>query len=443
MFALVDCNNFYVSCERVFCPKLEGRPVVVLSNNDGCIVARSNEAKDLGIKMGVPFFQVEKLLKNENVAVFSSNYSLYGDLSARIMNILSGYCNEMEIYSIDEAFLEFPNWTGKELYEIGLEIKADILKQTGIPVSIGFGKTKTLCKVANYLAKKEQKNAIKNKTKSIYGGVLVFGDRNIDNFLKMIPISDIWGVGRQYCKKFLSYGIKTAYDLKNCNLEWVKKQTNLLGRGIVLELRGEKFFNLETAPSPKKSIVSSKSFGSPVVAISEMKQAISTHASKIAEKLRKQNSVAGHLSVFIMTNRFSNNPPGISYFKTISIQIPATNYTPDLIKSACQLIDKIWPKNNEKNSKINDFKYKKCGVQVFGIIPENSNQITMDLFAPKDLSKKIKQKERLMDKFDFINSRFGKYSVKIGATINNGKWAMKSNQRSKRYTTQWSEILNV
>ena len=468
MLALIDCNNFYASCERVFNPSLEGKPIVVLSNNDGCIVARSNEAKELGIDMAQPFFKIEKVLKANNVAVFSSNYALYGDMSARVMNILGEYTDCMEIYSIDEAFLELPDWTGRELYDLGIEMKARIKRETGIPVSIGFARTKTLCKVANELAKTEQKRADRNKVESRFGGVLVFGDENkighdgqtikqqrdIDPFLKLLPVGDVWGIGRQYTKKLSAYNIKTAYQLKNCNLDWIQKQTNSLGLQMVKELRGQRCFELDNNPVPKKTIVSSRSFGEPVTELIEMKQALATHATRLGEKLRKQGSLATHLSIFIMTNRFSTDKES-NYFKTESITIEPTNYTPALIQAATQLIERIWKQENQTVKVLNPetkeyqteqrpkFKYKKCGVYVFGLKPTESDQSDQDLFTDPKKQQKSQSKTRLMKKFDLLNDRYGRYTVKMATLGNNNKWIMKSNQRSSRYTTEWGEILRV
>ena len=480
MLALIDCNNFYASCERVFNPSLEGKPIVVLSNNDGCIVARSNEAKELGIDMAQPFFKIEKVLKANNVAVFSSNYALYGDMSARVMNILGEYTDCMEIYSIDEAFLELPDWTGRELYELGIEMKARIKRETGIPVSIGFARTKTLCKVANELAKTEQKRADRNKVESRFGGVLVFGDENkvghdgqtikqardIDPFLKLLPVGDVWGIGRQYAKKLNAYNIKTAYQLKNCNLDWIQKQTNSLGLQMVKELRGQRCFELDNNPVPKKTIVSSRSFGEPVIELIEMKQALATHATRLGEKLRRQGSLATHLSIFIMTNRFSTDKES-SYFKTESITIEPTNYTPALIHAATQLIERIWKQEEiiydkqsteqtkdengiviETKKTINKvtnhkFKYKKCGVYVFGLKPTETDQSDQGLFTDPKKQAKSQSKTRLMQKFDLLNDRYGRYTVKMATLGDNNKWTMKSNQRSSRYTTEWGEILKV
>ena len=434
MFALVDCNNFYASCERVFCPRLEGQPIVVLSNNDGCIVARSNEAKALKIDMGQPYFKIQKVLKAHNVAVFSSNYAFYGDMSARVMAILADYCQDMEIYSIDEAFLQLPDWSGRELYELGVEMKARIKRETGIPVSIGFATTKTLTKAANELAKSEQKNADRAGRQSLYGGVLVLGsDRDIDPFLRQLPLEDIWGIGRQYAKKLKIYNIQTAFDLKLCDLAWFQKQTNLLGVQMLQELRGESCFPLDLNPVPKKTIVSSRSFGQPITTLGELKQAVSSHATRLGEKLRRQSSLTCHISVFIMTNRFDTNP-ALRYFKTETITIEATNYTPDLVAAANRILTQIYRPG---------FKYKKCGVYVFGLIKEEQDQSGQDLFSTVNTSELKLAKSRLMQNFDSLNDRYGRYTIRLAVLGTGHRWIARSNQLSSRYTTEWSELLQV
>jgi DNA polymerase V len=434
MYALIDCNNFYASCERVFNPKLEGKPVVVLSNNDGCIVARSNEAKALDIDMGQPYFKIQHILKAHNVAVFSSNYAFYGDMSARVMGILADYCDDMEIYSIDEAFLELPNWSGEELYNLGLEIKARIKRETGIPVSIGFAMTKTLTKAANELAKSEQKKAERAGQVSKYGGVLVLGaDRDIDPFLRMLPIEDVWGIGRQYAKKMAFYNLKTAFDLKLCDLAWFQKQTNILGMQMVQELRGQACFGLEVNPVAKKSIVSSRSFGQPITTLQDMKQAISSHATKIALKLRSQGSVTCVVSVFIMTNRF-NKAEGQGHFRSEVITIEASNYTPDLVKAANTVLSRIYK---------DGMKYKKCGVYVYGLQSTVQDQTSQDLFASPLKIAKQEAKTRIMKQFDLLNNRYGRYTVKLAILGNNSKWQAKANLRTGRYTTEWGELLQV
>jgi DNA polymerase V len=439
MFVLVDCNNFYASCERVFDPKLENKPIVVLSNNDGCIVARSNEAKALSIDMGLPYFKIKDILLKHSVAVLSSNYSLYGDMSQRIMRILSGYTDQIEIYSIDEAFLELPNWSAKELYEFGLEIKSSIQKQTGIPVSIGIAPTKTLAKIANELAKKDNKRDLVENQTSRFGGVLVLGENRtqdqMDKFLESLDVGEVWGVGRKYSKKLKSYNISTALDLKNTDLAWIQKQTNTLGRQMVQELRGEIQFKLDQNPQPKKSIISSRSFGEPISTIEELKEAVSYHASSIAHKLRKQNSLCSHITVFVINNRFQRET---YYFGIDSIvTLEPTSYTPEIIKYALAILDKIFKKG---------IKYKKCGVIANSIINIDQDQSEQDLFAnskPESNTKSKLQKTRIMQSFDKINAKYGRNSVKMAILGTSKKWEAKSTHRSQRYTTTWAELLKV
>jgi DNA polymerase V len=493
MFLLIDCNNFYASCERVFNPKLEGKAVVVLSNNDGCIVARSNEAKALKIDMGQPYFKIKDILAKNEVAVLSSNYALYGDMSSRVMSILSEYSDKIEIYSIDEAFLEVPDWSGKELYEYGLEIKNRVYRETGIPVSVGIAPNKTLAKVANELVKIDNKRELRLvldkdenniRLKSNYAGCLVLGGNRtpeqMDNFLSQLEVGDVWGVGRRYAKKFQSYGILTAKDLKNTDLEWIKKQTNTLGMQMIMELRGQKCFPLELNPVPKKSIVSSRSFGEPITSLESMQQAVASHATKLGEKLRKQEGLTQNITVFIMNNRFQRES---YYFGIQSITLPEpTNYTPDLIKVSLDVLNKIYKKG---------LKYKKCGVIATTILTADQDQSEMDLFAGmdfddnkntsdyspsegevynqkqtliqenksdnqnSDIKYKIKyktlktftktkaQKAELMKAFDKLNQRYGRGTVKLAVVGINQKWAMKATLRSKRYTTLWSELLRV
>jgi DNA polymerase V len=491
MFLLIDCNNFYASCERVFNPKLEGKPVVVLSNNDGFIVARSNEAKALKIDMGQPYFKIKDVLVKHDVAVLSSNYALYGDMSSRVMSILSQYSDKIEVYSIDEAFLELPDFSGKELYELGLEIKEQVQRETGIPVSVGVAVNKTLAKVANELVKVDNKRSLKqaddfggNVPK--FGGCLVLGNNRtpeqMDSFLSQLDVGDVWGVGRRYAKKFESFGIKTAKDLKNANLDWVQSQSNTLGRQMVMELRGQICFPLELNPVPKKSIVSSRSFGEPITSLEELSQAVASHASKLAEKLRKQGGLTGNISVFIQNNRFGcggvdrSGNVGESYYfgiKNTSLSEP-TNYTPDLVKASLDLLAKIYKPG---------LKYKKCGVMATTIMTSDQDQSEMDLFSGMDcemnlvaepqvqlhktpqlikpsstlpvfqlppkykilktFTKTKAQKADLMIAFDKLNTRYGRGTVRLAVLGSNQKWQMKATHRSNRYTTLWSELLRV
>ncbi|MDQ1266391.1 MAG: Y-family polymerase, partial [Bacteroidota bacterium] len=291
--ALVDCNNFYASCERVFNPKLYGKPIVVLSNNDGIIVARSDEAKALGIKMGEPLFKIQDLVRRHNIQVFSSNYTLYGDMSCRVMRVLEQYSQDVEIYSIDEAFLSLWGMERNDLTEYCRNIRNIVRQWTGITVSVGIAETKTLAKLANRIAKKNPK----------FGGVLnLIGDPNIEEYLKITLVEDIWGVGRQYTKFLNNHGIKTAYDFVNSNDKWIKKNMTVMGLRTCFELRGIPCIKLEYAVPAKKAIVCSRSFGKPVIEKQELHEAVSLFTTRAAEKMRRQNSAASLLTVFLRTN---------------------------------------------------------------------------------------------------------------------------------------------
>ena len=270
--ALIDCNSFYVSCERLFNPKIKNVPVVVLSNNDGCVISRSTEAKKIGIKMGEPYFKVKELVKKNNVQIFSSNYSLYGDLSRRVMKVLKGFSDKIEIYSIDEAFIDLSHIKDENIDDYGKRIRERVLKWTGIPTSVGISCTKTLSKVANHVAKKNK------------NGVIFLKD-NIDDVLKNFDISDIWGVGRQLSKLYIKNGINNAYKLKNISNSWVKKSTNVLGAKTVMELRGIPCINLETEETKRKSCCVSRSFGRKVESLNKLKESITTHCLMQPKKL--------------------------------------------------------------------------------------------------------------------------------------------------------------
>jgi Nucleotidyltransferase/DNA polymerase involved in DNA repair len=282
--ALVDCNSFYVSCERLFNPKIRNVPVVVLSNNDGCVISRSTEAKALGIKMGEPYFKVKELVKKNNVQIFSSNYSLYGDLSRRVMRVLKGFSDKIEIYSIDEAFIDLSHIKDETTEEYGKKIRERVLKWTGIPTSVGISCTKTLSKVANHVAKKKKAGVI-------------FLKENIDETLKNFEISDVWGVGRQLSKLYIKNGIDNAYKLKNISNTWVKKSTNVLGAKTVMELRGIPCIDLETEETKRKSCCVSRSFGKKVESLNKLKESITTHCLNISEKIRTDKQTTRAVTV--------------------------------------------------------------------------------------------------------------------------------------------------
>ena len=294
-FALVDCNSFYVSCERLFNPSILKKPVVVLSNNDGCVISRSTEAKNLGIKMGEPYFKVEKIVKRNDIKIFSTNFALYGDISRRVMKTLRQFSPQMEIYSIDEAFLDLSSIKSEDLLEHAYKIRKTILKWTGIPTSIGIATTKTLSKAANYIAKKEKS-----------GVVDLINSKQVDNLLSEIKINNVWGVGRQLTKFYIKNGINTAYDLKNIHNSWIKKNTNVFGSRTAMELRGIPCISLEPHEEKRKNCCVSRSFGKKVTRLEELSEAITAHSLNAAEKIRLDKQTAKKITVFIRTSPFLN-----------------------------------------------------------------------------------------------------------------------------------------
>ncbi len=413
-YALVDCNNFYVSCERVFDPSLRNRPVVVLSNNDGNVVARSSEAKEIGIPFGAPCFSVTGLVKKHNIGVFSSNYTLYGDMSSRVMDTLAAYSPDMEIYSIDEAFMRIDNvCSNSELY--GKRMKQEVYCNTGIPVSVGIGPTKTLAKLANHIAKKKPET----------GGVFeITGSTSDDSLLESLPVEEVWGIGRQHKKLLNSYGICTVRQLRDAPDRWIKKKMAITGLRTVYELRGISCIPLEELPSPKKEIVSSRSFGRPVTELSEIKEALCSYVSRAAEKLRREKGAASYITVYITTSPFKKEDP--QYSRSVTAELPfPMSYTPLLLKYATAMIEKIYRKG---------FRYKKTGVMLGGIT--RANEIQMNLFSSFNPEKG----EKLMETIDGINRKMGRDSVHFACTGIDQPWQMKRNFMSKRYTTHPDEL---
>ncbi|MBN1902493.1 Y-family DNA polymerase, partial [Candidatus Sumerlaeota bacterium] len=358
IFALVDCNNFYASCERVFNPRFEGKPVVVLSNNDGCVIARSEEAKAIGVKMGQPAFQSEGLFKKHGVLVFSSNYSLYGDMSDRVMETLEQFTSDIEVYSIDEAFLALPYDASEEITNHARDIRQTVKKWTGIPVSIGIGSTKTLAKIASKIGKKNP---------SLKGVFNIAEHERMDEILGKFPVGDIWGVGPRYEAFLKKHGINTALQLKNSSDAWVKKHMSVMGLRTVMELRGVPCFSLEEMPVPKKGIMSSRSFGRPVESLDELKEALASYTACAAEKLRSQNSAASILHVFLMTNRFKKNEPQYYSSSTTVLPIPSS-YTPEMIRFAQEQLEKIYKSG---------YRYKKIGVFLAEIVSQDRIQLNL------------------------------------------------------------------
>ncbi|MFC5271395.1 Y-family DNA polymerase [Adhaeribacter terreus] len=419
LFALVDCNNFYASCERLFRPELEGKPVVVLSNNDGCAIARSNEAKALGVKMGDPLFQIQDIVKQHNIHVFSSNYELYGDMSFRVAETLRSFTPNVEVYSVDESFLDLGEFKFLNLPEYALNIKNRVKQNTGIPVSIGVAPTKTLAKVANRIAKKSPKA----------NGCLVLTDSyHIDEALKRTEIGDVWGVGRQYAKFLINYGIATAYKLKHTNDSWIKKHLSVVMLRTVKELRGEPCADLELEPGKKKEICTSRSFGKPVKEFDELLEAASTHAGKCAFKLRKQKCCAKELTVFVHTNRFADTP---QYFNSKKIQLPtASSSDLELIKHTKKALERIYKPG---------YLYKKAGVIVSDIIP--GSNVQLNLLDKTDHGKEF----TLMQFLDRITNKFGRDSVKVACQGIDPKknWNLKREFISPCRTTRLNEILTI
>lgn len=413
MFGLVDCNNFYASCERVFNPSLNGKPIVVLSNNDGCVIARSNEAKSLGIKMGVPAYQIKDLVKQHDVAVFSSNYVLYGDMSGRVMSILAELAPEIEVYSIDEAFLNLEGI--QDLQTLGSKIVRQVTRGTGIPVSTGIAPTKTLAKVANKFAKKYP----------AYNRLCIIDtEEKREKALKLFEIGDVWGIGRRQAAKLEKQGVKTAYDFTQLPGSWVRKNMTVTGERTWKELRGISCIDMETAPPNKKQICTSRSFGKMVEDIDTMSEAIATHASTCAKKLRQQKSYAMSLMVFIHTNNFREDLP--QYWKNTIIKLPVpTSDTLEIVHYALEGLKSIF---------MPGYQYKKAGV----IITEIVTSAQLGLFDTVDREKR----EKLMQVIDKVNGEH-RHLVKLAVQGNGRDWKLKQEQLSKRYTTDINEVLTI
>lgn len=418
VFGLVDCNSFYCSCERVFDPSLNNKPIIVLSNNDGCAVSRTDEAKALGIEMGAVYFKIKDLIRKHDVKVFSSNYTLYGDMSQRVMQILSTFVPEMEVYSIDEAFLSFAGMNTINLNEYAKLIKDTVFQQTGIPTCVGLGPTKVLAKVANHLAKK---NKIKTK------GVFNLCDTDFkEKILRDVPVQDVWGIGRQSAKKLKALNIQTAYDLMRSDPEYVRQFLTVVGSRIVEELRGVSCLDLELEVDDRKQIISSRSFGRQIKEISALRESIANHITNAAEKLRQQNLQCGHLTVFIQTNPFKNGP---QYSNSAGVKLlNATSVTPKMIGEAMRLLDQVYREG---------FEYKKAGV-ILNDLSKNTF-IQQDLFGSADRMSELKY----MQVIDEINRHHGKGTVKFAACGIDQFWKMLSEMKSPCYTTRWSEILKV
>jgi DNA polymerase V len=414
VFALVDCNNFYASCERVFNPMLEGKPIVVLSNNDGCVVARSNEAKALGIGMGVPEFQIRPLLHAHRVQVFSSNYTLYGDMSQRVMETLEQFSPDVEVYSIDEAFLSLSDFTLRNLTEYGQAIRATVKRWTGLPVSVGIAETKTLAKIANRVAKWTPDT----------GGVFdLLACPNREALLGRVAVEDVWGIGPNHARLLKQHGITTARQLSEADDQWIRKRMGVVGLRLVMELRGVSCLDLEQCPAPKQSLTCSRAFGKLINTLAEMEEAVSVYTSRVAEKLRRGRLAATMLTVYLTTNEFKEGP---QYSNALTLKLPVvTDSTSELIRCALQGIRAIYR---------DGYLYKKAGVMLTGLVPVSQAQA--DLFDSKDRRKS----KRLMSALDSINDRWGPGTLQYASSGITKAWKTQFHRCSPAYTTDWNAL---
>ena len=416
MFALVDCNNFYASCERLFRPELENQPIVVLSNNDGCVIARSNEAKALGIPMGAPEFKYRQQMKAQGIHVFSSNFPLYGDLSARVMSVLEKLSPTLEIYSIDEAFADMRGFNNYDLYLHGLKVRKTVHQWTGIPVSIGIASTKTLSKIANHVAKKSPRA----------NGVFIFDTQvQIDSVLKKINIGDVWGIGRKWSVSLRSHGITSAFDLAQADEGWIRRKYSVVMQRTMQELKGKSCISIEDLPE-KKQLLVSRSFRERVTSFQHMRSLLAGYISRVCEKLRVQGSVAKSISVFIRTSPFSEGS-GYSNSMTISLN----QYTADtstLIKAGIYALERIFK---------NGYEYQKAGIILFDIVPDHLQQLC--LFQSEKYNHDARKRMRLLD---HINGKYGKQTLRF-ASESKKRWYMHQDHLSPSYTTRWEDLLVV
>jgi len=416
MYALVDGNNFYASCERVFNPALNGKPVVVLSNNDGIIIARSNEAKALGIKMGTPAFEIKDLLKRGEVTTFSSNYALYGDMSQRMMQIFSEFTPDVEVYSIDEAFLDFTGFKNVDLRQIATDLRRRVRKYIGIPVSVGLAPTKTLAKVANRIAKKYMPDGV----------ALIDTDNKIERALKMTPIEDVWGIGRRYARFLKRHKVETAWDFTRLSDVFIRKNMSVNGLRTKEELLGTACIPMEYVPPPRKAIRTARTFAKATKEYDFVAEAVSGFAATCGEKLRRQKSVANLLTVFVRTNKFDSKQ--VYYADSFTLQIPATNSSIELIQFAKQALQIIYKKGLE---------YKKAGVMVSGLVPDAHRQLS--LFGDKNYTRHM----QIMQVMDKINAKTGYKVLKIASEGQSRAWRLRQEHRSNRYTTRWDELIEI
>jgi DNA polymerase V len=419
--ALIDVNNFYVSCERVFNPKLNNKPVVVLSNNDGCAVARSNEVKALGVGMGAPWFKFKDLAKQHGIVAYSSNYALYADMSNRVMTILRQYSPDQEVYSIDESFLDLTSFNSRDLLQYGQAMRQQILQWTGLPVCVGIASTKTLAKLANHCAKK----------RPAFDGVCNFNQMPIEpinQMLSEINVGEVWGVGKKLALKLQVLGINSALDLKRANPERLRALFSVVMEKTIRELNGTVCIEMEEIAPPKKQIVSSRSFGYPVTDYNSLAESITLYVSRAAEKLRKQNSFAGSIYIYIRTSPFKENQP--FYSNGLSIPLPtASDDTRLLVNASLWGLKQIFKPN---------YNYAKAGIMLSELV--DAEGIQTDLFSQVQISLKS---SKLMGVLDGINKKMGKESIKLASEGFKRPWKMKQGNKSPCYTTKWNDLIKV
>jgi DNA polymerase V len=424
IYALVDVNNCYVSCERLFNPKLNHRPVIVLSNNDGCAVARSQEAKDLGIKMGVPLFQIKDIVEQHKVEVLSSNYALYAEMSHRFHRILGQYVapDEQEIYSIDESFLKLTAYAQHyDLNTYAQDMRARILKWIGLPVCVGIGRSKTEAKLANYMAKKAKRfNGVCN--------LVEMDPQHRDYFYSLIDVSEVWGVGRKHSQKLKQYGINTVLDLAQCNPHRLGKAFSVVMQRTVMELQGQSCMELEHAPEPRKQIVASRSFGEKITALDDLKEALAKYVQDAVKRLRAEKALCGTVIVFVQSNPFDRHVP--YYGKSVSIDLDEpTDSVTMLVRTALQLLEQIYKQ---------EVIYKKCGVILTDML--DKQHYIPALFADHE---RIQNNESLMQTYEQIQQRFGKTKIAVGSCyLPERKWSGKQESLSRNYFS-WDGMLKI
>lgn len=417
MIALVDCNNFYASCERIFRPDLENKPIVVLSNNDGCIIARSKEAKELGIPMSAPVHKYTKIIIDNHVQVFSSNYALYGDLSQRVMNILACFTPKLEIYSIDEAFLDLSGIVTHPI-ELAKQIQQRIKQWIGIPVSVGIAPTKSLAKLANRIAK---------QFPELNGIHLIDTDSKRLKAINWVQVKDLWGIGVQYKTRLETFGIKTAYELTQQSDSFIKKHFTVVGLRLKKELEGTPCFTFENEPPSKQNISTSRSFGELQTELPKIQEAVSTFVVNSARKLRKQKLCAQTMMVFLHTNGFREDH--LQYSRNVVINLPvATNSSLELSKYAGKLVEVIYKEG---------YYFHKAGVIFSNLIPEDQVQLNFLDQVPRE------KHQTLLKIIDGINDQKGRDTIKLASQGKNKSWKLKQELRSKRYTTNWDELFEI